>query len=169
MAEYQTHPYDVLIIGAGGAACAALWALRREAAHATPYARNWNKAGRVAERFGIDCKELSGAQFAGFDVVINATPLGTAGGQQNETPVSGDQLSGARMAYDLVYNPTVTRFLQEAREAGCATLGGLPMLVAQAVEQFRLWTGSDPDERAMRDAALRQLQQSLMSDQEMQE
>jgi len=148
------------IIGAGGAASAALWALQRERANATIFARDYNRACRVAQRFGADCHDLSAARFAGFDVVINATPLGTAGSLHDQTPVNREQMSGARMAYDLVYNPIVTRFLREAREAGCITLGGLPMLVAQAVEQFRLWTGRDPDERTMRQAALRQLEKS---------
>ena len=81
------------------------------------------------------------ASFKGFDVVVNTTPLGTLEQFDNETAAGVEQLRGARLAYDLVYNPTDTRFLREAREAGCETLGGLAMLVAQAAEQFRLWTG----------------------------
>ena len=64
-----------------------------------------------------------------------------------------------RLAYDLVYNPLVTKFLREARAAGCETLSGLEMLIAQAVEQFKLWTGREPDEEVMRAAALRKLKQ----------
>jgi shikimate 5-dehydrogenase len=65
-----------------------------------------------------------------------------------------------RLAYDLVYNPTVTRFLQEGRAALCETLGGLEMLLAQAVEQFKIWTGEEPDLEIMRAAALRALGQA---------
>ena len=61
------------------------------------------------------------------------------------------------MAYDLVYNPLETRFLREARAAGCETLGGMEMLLAQAVEQFKIWIGKDPDVEVMRAAALRAL------------
>jgi shikimate 5-dehydrogenase len=64
-------------------------------------------------------------------------------------------MAGASFVYDLVYNPTQTRFLREAESAGCETLGGLEMLVAQAGEQFRLWTGVSAPERVMRDAASR--------------
>jgi shikimate 5-dehydrogenase len=50
-------------------------------------------------------------------------------------------LTGARCVYDLVYNPLETQLLRDAHEAGCETLGGLEMLIAQAEKQFELWTG----------------------------
>jgi shikimate 5-dehydrogenase len=86
--------------------------------------------------------------------------LGTQGQFVDETPANAMQLRGARLAYDLVYNPTETRFLREAREAGCETLGGLAMLVAQAAEQFKLWTGKAPYEDVMYEAARIRLSQS---------
>jgi shikimate 5-dehydrogenase len=58
----------------------------------------------------------------------------------------------------LVYNPAETRFLREAREAGCEELGGLQMLVAQAAEQFQLWTGESPPVDVMKDAAVNVLE-----------
>ena len=129
------------ILGAGGAARAALWGLGRAGARLTLFARDPSKAAPVAEKFGAACAQLEGASFEGFDLVVNATPLGTRGRHEEETPASTRQLRGARLAYDLVYNPPETRFLREARAAGCDALGGLSMLVAQAAEQFRLWTG----------------------------
>jgi shikimate 5-dehydrogenase len=101
---------------------------------------------------------LDGASFEGFDIVVNATPLGTLGQFENETPATARQLRGARLVYDLVYNPTETKFLREAREARCSTLDGLVMLVAQAVEQFKLWTGATPPESVMYEAAERGLE-----------
>ena len=50
-----------------------------------------------------------------------------------------------------------TRFLREAREAGCELIGGLEMLVSQAMEQFRIWTEGDAPEEVMREAAVRAL------------
>jgi shikimate dehydrogenase len=145
------------VIGAGGAAKAALWALKQAGAKATLFARNVTKGNSLAERVGAASMSLAEASFEGFEVVINATPLGTAGHFQDETPASSQQLRGARLAYDLVYNPTETRFLREARDAGCETLGGLAMLVAQAAEQFRLWTGEAAPEDVMSEAAQRGL------------
>ena len=145
------------VIGAGGGASAALWSLARAGAKATVVARDATKAGAVAERFGADFIPLEGARFEGFDVVINATPLGTLGKLESETPATASQLRGARLVYDLVYNPLETKFMREARESGCLTLGGLAMLVAQAVEQFKLWTGTAPPEDVMLAAAERGL------------
>ena len=141
------------VIGAGGAACAALWGLKQAGAKTTLFARNATKAQARAEQFDASWKTLEDASFAGFDVVVNATPLGTARHFVDQTPATAQQLRGARLAYDLVYNPTDTRFLREAREAGSKTLGGLAMLVGQAAEQFRLWTGDTAPEEVMREAA----------------
>jgi len=147
------------VIGAGGAASAALWSFRQVGAKATVFARDVAKVSALAERFGAEWLPLEEARFKGFDVVVNATPLGTVGHFESETPATASQLRGARLVYDLVYNPTETRFLGEAREAGCQTLGGLAMLVAQAAEQFKLWTGAPPPEGVMYEAAQRGLTQ----------
>jgi 3-dehydroquinate dehydratase / shikimate dehydrogenase len=145
------------IMGAGGSAKAAIWSLKQAGAEVTVLARNGMKGSLLAELFGAASMKLEAATFEDFDVVINATPLGTAGQLQDETVVAGQQLRGARLAYDLVYNPTETRFLREARAAGCETLGGLAMLVGQATEQFRLWTGGVAPEDVMYEAAQRGL------------
>jgi shikimate dehydrogenase len=73
-----------------------------------------------------------------------------------ETPIAADRLTGG-LVYDLVYNPSVTRLLREAEQAGCRVIGGLEMLVAQAQEQFHWWTGERPQPGVMRAAALRRL------------
>jgi 3-dehydroquinate dehydratase/shikimate dehydrogenase len=145
----------VAVIGAGGAARALLWSLRERGARATVYARDAARAREVAAAFGADASPLDGARFDGYEVVVNATPLGTRGRNEHSTPAAAAQLRGARLAYDLVYNPPTTRFMREAADAGCDTAGGLPMLVAQAAEQFRLWTGAQPPASQMRAAALK--------------
>ena len=146
----------VAVAGAGGAARALLWAFRSRGARATLFARDARRAGETARAFDADVASIAGASFEGFELVVNATPLGTRGAKENETPASAEQLRVARVAYDLVYNPTETRFLREAREAGCATIGGLPMLVAQAARQFKLWTGTDAPVEVMSAAAEKQ-------------
>jgi len=143
----------VAVIGAGGAARALLWSLRENRARATVFARDVERARATARDFGAETARIEGAGFDGYDLVVNATPLGTRGERENETPATVSQLRGARVAYDLVYNPRETRFLREASAAGCATVGGLAMLVAQAAAQFKLWTGTDAPLEVMRDAA----------------
>jgi len=145
------------VIGAGGAARAALWSLAKEGASAALFARNVEQATVTARDFGVPCYPLSQADFAGFDIVVNATPLGMADATQDITPATAGQLHGVRLAYDLVYNPIETVFLREARAAGCDTLNGIEMLLAQGAEQFKLWTGKEPDTEVMRAAALSRL------------
>jgi 3-dehydroquinate dehydratase/shikimate dehydrogenase len=148
------------VIGAGGAARAVVWALREELADVTLFCRNPEKAKAIREQSQVKCRLLADAAFFEFDIVVNATPLGTRGELETETPATAEQLRGVRLAYDLVYNPLETQFMREARHAGCETLGGLEMLIAQAVEQSRLWTGKAPDVESMSDGATRALNNS---------
>jgi 3-dehydroquinate dehydratase/shikimate dehydrogenase len=149
------------IIGAGGGARAALWALRSEGAEVALFVRDATKAARASAEFEIQSHPLSPDSFDGFDVVVNATPLGTRGALEDQTSATAEQLRGVRLAYDLVYNPLETRFIREARAAGCESLGGIEMLLGQAVEQFKLWTGKDPDVEIMRAAALEGIDSTL--------
>ncbi len=143
------------VLGTGGAARAALWSLLEHEADVTVYGRDVEKAKNLAGEFGSSWNNLDGASFGSFSVVINATPLGTVGPLVAETPAVASQLSGASFVYDLVYNPISTRFMAEAESVGCKTLGGLEMLVTQAEEQFKLWTGGTAPEGVMREAAKR--------------
>lgn len=145
------------VVGAGGAARACLWALKHEGADVTVFARDKSRADFLAGAFGVQAREFPTTSFEGFDFIINTTPLGTRGEREHETVAEAEQLRGVRLAYDLVYNPLETKFLREARNAGCQVLGGIEMLLAQAVEQFKLWTGQDAPIEVMRAAMMKAL------------
>lgn len=147
----------VAVIGAGGAARSLLWSLRKAGARVTVFARDVERGVLTAGQFGAECSALADADFDGFEIVINTTPLGTRGLSEDESPAIGSQLRGVRIAYDLVYNPIETRFMRQARAAGCECIGGFQMLVTQAAEQFKLWTGRDAPLEVMSDAALKAL------------
>lgn len=142
----------VAVIGAGGAARAALWALRRQQAVVTLFARDVSKARALGQMFDVSYQPLQSASFVDYDLVINATPLGS-GELVDQTPATAEQLAGVSYVYDLVYNPSLTRLLREAGEVGCRTLRGLEMLVAQAKIQFQLWTGQAPPSSIMYESA----------------
>lgn len=142
----------VAVIGAGGSARAICYGLQQRGADVTLYARDTAKAQVLAAEFGARVAPLE-AFAGGVDVVINCTPLGMHGHSEGQSPLPPESLRGVRLVYDLVYTPEETRLLEDARAAGCQTLGGLAMLVGQAAEQFRLWTGLEAPREVMWNAA----------------
>lgn len=147
------HGLSVAVIGAGGAARAAVWALKKEQARVALFARTRPNVEALAHDFNVTFEPVQDASFRDYDVVINTTPVGSAG-LVGRTIAVAEQLGGAKLVYDLIYNPIETQFLKEAREAGCETLGGLEMLATQAELQFQLWTGKSPATSLMYDAGL---------------
>ena len=150
----------VAVFGAGGAARACVYALLRESANVTVFARNSEKAESLATDFDIEIRDLQSqaSSFKNFNIVVNATPLGMKkGGLENETPATAEQLEGVGLVYDLVYNPFETKLMREAGEVFVPTIGGLAMLVAQAMAQQKIWTGFDAPMKEMSAAALRKL------------
>lgn len=150
----------VAILGNGGAARAAIYALKKEAAAVTVFARDLGKAKILAGEFECELEELptnKNFQFSIYDIVINATPLGTKDELENETPLLASQIENVKLIYDLVYNPFETRFIKEARRAGVPTVGGLAMLVAQGAAQFKIWTNKEAPVKEMGASILRKL------------
>jgi shikimate dehydrogenase len=144
---------SVAVIGAGGAARAAVWALKKDDAKVKLFARTRPKVEILAHEFQVEFEPVQSASLGKYDVVINATPLGSVHSSLR-TPAVAEQLGGAKLVYDLVYNPIDTELLKQARKAGCETLNGLDMLVTQARLQFELWTGRLPASSVMYDAGL---------------
>ncbi len=135
-----------LVLGAGGAARAAVAGLQRLGVPRI------GVANRTAARSADICRDLGGealsweARFAwGAELVVNTTPLGMAGSNVHESPWEASAFAPGMLAYDMVYNPLQTRFLAQAEAAGCRTVSGLEMFVQQAAAQFRLWTGLEMD------------------------
>jgi 3-dehydroquinate dehydratase/shikimate dehydrogenase len=142
------------VLGAGGSARAVAAALTSSQAQVTVYARNVPRAREIAATVSCTAAPLPPKRDS-WDLLVNCTPLGMHP-RVDETPLDASLLTG-RYVYDLVYNPTNTRLLREAKAAGCQTFGGLEMLVAQAAEQFMWWTGRKPLTGIMREAALKRL------------
>jgi 3-dehydroquinate dehydratase/shikimate dehydrogenase len=138
------------VIGAGGSARAVVVALLSRGARVSVHARRPEQA--------LDVTGSLGAAIGGWpvpagswDVLVNCTPLG-GGDRRDESPLPGGPFTGA-LVYDLTYGPGESALVREARTAGCATLDGLPMLIAQAERQFEWWTGQPPAADVMRAAA----------------
>ena len=139
------------VLGAGGVARAAAFALRSEGAAVTVCARRPERAAAVAEVApGIRAAATPPGP-GSWDLLVNTTPLGTWP-EVERSPLPDGPFDG-RLVYDLVYNPPATRLLADAAREGCSTIGGLDMLVAQAVRQFAWWTGETPSADLFRRAA----------------
>jgi 3-dehydroquinate dehydratase/shikimate dehydrogenase len=145
----------VTVLGAGGAARAVAQGLTSSGARVTIVTRDERQASQIAGIFGASHAAWPPAADS-WDVLVNTTPIGTLP-DVDASPLPAGPFTGA-LVYDLVYNPPETRLLRDARAAGCRTIGGLDMLVAQAERQFEWWTGSAPPAAVMRDAALRALE-----------
>jgi shikimate dehydrogenase len=144
----------VAILGAGGAARAVAAALSSTGCTITVHARNRAQAAEVAALAAAGVGAFP-PEAGSWDLLVNCTPVGLHQ-QLDATPVPKELLTG-RWVYDLIYNPPATRLLRDAAAAGCQTIGGLDMLVAQAREQFQWWTGSKPQAGVMKAAALARL------------
>jgi 3-dehydroquinate dehydratase/shikimate dehydrogenase len=142
------------VIGAGGAARALVYGLVERGARVSVFARDPAKASQLARAFGVTVLPLSALKSSDALIVINATPVGMRGHSEGCSPLPREALRGRLIAYDLVYNPMATRFLEDARTEGCQTISGIEMLIAQAALQFELWTGMKPPLELMREAAL---------------
>ena len=138
------------VLGAGGAARGVAVALASQGASVAVYARNAEKASRIAQLADGTAGPLP-PPAGSWDLLVNTTPVGTYP-HTDASPMPGGPFDG-RVVYDLVYNPRLTRFLAEASAAGCDTIDGLGMLVAQAVRQFEWWTGDRPPSHLFEHAA----------------
>ena len=137
----------VAVVGAGGAARAAAAALVRVAAGVTIFNRTEARARQAAELVGVSAAALAELEHGGFDVVINATPVGMQGSPAaGDTPFPAEWLSGREVVFDMVYRPRLTPLLRQATARGCTTVEGLEMFVRQAAAQYRLLTGDPGDE-----------------------
>ena len=143
---------SVAIVGAGGAARAAALALHRRGAAVTVLSRDPDKAAFVAASVGCASGDLMELASLTWDVLINATPVGSAA-EPDETPVPASVLRPRTVVLDMVYDPPQTRLLREASQAGCTVIGGMEMLLAQAGPQFETWTGLEAPMAAMEAAA----------------
>jgi 3-dehydroquinate dehydratase / shikimate dehydrogenase len=142
----------ILILGAGGAARAAAFALRAEGAEVLLAARREGVAKKLARSVSAQAISWSSADNLDVDAVINATPLGMAP-HTDGLPIDLARLR-VRVVFDMVYYPLETRLLSEARGRGLTTISGLEMLVAQGARQFEIWTGQAAP-RALMEQAVR--------------
>jgi shikimate dehydrogenase len=157
-----------LVFGAGGAARAVVLALAEAGAADVVVVNRTQERGRAAASLAGPVGRLGQpAEIEGMDLVVNATPLGMTADdptERSKAPALGnggdpsplvelDRLGPGQVLVDLVYHPSTTTLMEEARRRGASAVNGVGMLVHQAGLAFKLWTGEDPPLAAMRAAA----------------
>ena len=128
----------VLVLGAGGAARAAVFGLKERGAEVWILNRTTAKAQKLARQAKARTIKRADLRKIAFDVIINATPVGM--GNARDCPLK-DQEIQARVVFDMVYDPVETHLLHVARTKGIAVIPGVEMFVQQAARQFEIWTG----------------------------
>ena len=132
---------SALVLGAGGASRAVIYGLKKLGVRKIYICnRNRVKARKIADEFQVQCKDWAERGDLASDILINTTPLGTRGDNEDQTPWNFNRFP-FKIVYDLVYNPLKTRLLRQAENQGVMIASGLSMFVHQAREQFRIWTG----------------------------
>jgi shikimate dehydrogenase len=150
--ERETNLFgrDVVVLGAGGTARAVVWGALERGARVSVLNRTPTRSEQLAREFDITrIGVLAELAEMPCDILVNTTSVGL---RSDASPVSADAIPPGAVVLDAVYDPPRTRLLRDAEARGARTLGGKWMLVHQAAEQLRLWSGREPPIDVMADA-----------------
>ena len=144
---------SALVLGAGGAARAAVWALVQAGARVEVWNRTAGRAAALAAELGARPVAAPGPA----DIVVNATSVGLIASVDPfaAIPLDADTFEPGSCVVDMVYGPAETRLLRAARSRGARVVDGLEILIAQGAASFEGWTGKPAPREAMRRAVAR--------------
>lgn len=128
----------ILVLGAGGAARAAVYGLKERGAEVYILNRSLGPAQKLAHSARARIMKRADLKKMAFDVIINATPVGM--GNTRESPLNENEIN-ARYVFDMIYDPAETRLMKLAKARGTEVIPGIEMFVHQAARQFEIWTG----------------------------
>ncbi|MGA3347687.1 MAG: shikimate dehydrogenase [Candidatus Sulfotelmatobacter sp.] len=148
----------ILVLGAGGAARAAVFGLAERGAEVFILNRSIEPAKKLARRAHAHSIKRADLKKHAFDVIINATPVGM--GNTRETPLQEKEIN-ARYVFDMIYDPFETRLLQLAKQRGAQIIPGIEMFVHQAARQFEIWTGKPAPQDDMLQVVMLALQERV--------
>jgi shikimate dehydrogenase len=143
--EHRLRPAQSLLLrGSGGMASAVAAAFRDNGFdQGTVIARNADTGRALAERLGYEYASDIGTRTA--DVIVNITPVGMAGGpEENDLAFGAETIAEAHTVFDVVALPSETPLITAARSAGIAVITGAEVIALQAAEQFERYTGVRP-------------------------
>jgi 3-dehydroquinate dehydratase/shikimate dehydrogenase len=148
---------SVLVVGNGGAARGAAFALSDAGCKLAITGRNLDRVRALASACGAEPLSREQAEARKFDALVHATPLGMA---PNLHQCFFRDRIPAGLVFDMVYTPMETELLRRAKAQRAVTIPGLEMFIEQAARQFEIWTGQRAPRPVMEQAALEALRQS---------
>jgi 3-dehydroquinate dehydratase / shikimate dehydrogenase len=148
----------ILVLGAGGAARAAVFGLKERGAEVYILNRTVGPAQKLARSARARLLKRADLKKLSFDVIINATPVGM--GNTRESPLNENEIK-TRYVFDMIYDPLETKLLKMARAAGAQVIPGIEMFVHQAARQFEIWTGKPAPVDEMFHVVMLQLQERM--------
>ena len=128
----------VLVLGAGGAARAAVFGLKERGSEVWILNRTAVTGQKLARQAKARTVKRADLKKLAFDVIINATPVGM--GNSKDSPLKEDEIR-AHYVFDMVYDPVETKLTKFAKARGAQIIPGIEMFVHQAARQFEIWTG----------------------------
>lgn len=144
--------WPALVLGAGGAARAVVWALAGAGAEVSVWARRPEAATELAGRFGASPWRRE-QRPRDFRLIVNASAAGLGDGKAlPHLPLSAADLQRGQVLADMVYGARPTDLTSAALQAGCRVVDGLEILVRQGALSFEIWTGRAPSLAVMRRA-----------------
>jgi 3-dehydroquinate dehydratase/shikimate dehydrogenase len=143
-----------IVLGAGGAARAVAFALRKRGVDVSVASRTLERTKKIAAEVGCKAIDWAARYRLPYDCLVNATPVGMHP-NVDETPFDKEHLRSYMVVFDTVYNPENTLLVKEARSIGCRIVTGVDMFVRQAAIQFRIWHDREPPHHVMREALKR--------------
>jgi shikimate dehydrogenase len=132
-----TQHDKALILGNGGASKAIKYVLKNKGLFVAHVVRD--KAKYTDKELCFTYDEISEYILSQFKMVVNTTPLGTYPNIDEAPQIPYDYLGSDHLCYDLVYNPTETLFLKQAKKQGADVVNGLSMLQWQAEKAWQIW------------------------------
>ena len=140
-----------LVLGAGGAARAIVWALLREGAEVEVWNRTELRSRHLCEELGG--RPVAAPDAADYGIVVNSTAVGLHGEDPfAELPIAADGFAAGQIVVDMVYGAEPTALLRAAEAGGARTVDGLEILVRQGAHSLKIWTGRDAPLDTMRAA-----------------
>jgi 3-dehydroquinate dehydratase / shikimate dehydrogenase len=153
----------VLLIGNGGAARSAAFALSGAGAQLSIVGRNADRVRALAKASGAEALDRDALPGRHFDALIHATPMGMF---PHVNECYFQDAIPADVVFDMVYNPLETVLIKKAKEQGKTVIPGLDMFLEQAARQFEIWTEDSAPRPVMQRAAMESLTTSFCQEQE---